>query len=188
MITTEIAFLAQTAPVVGLIIALFVLYRLLVGQKEATIQLQKENIAFLKDQLADAKLQTPDVLAQSLAGRAQLFEAELKRLVRDNTAQRNRSQLKRLTLHRLVVTPKRSLRRYFKRANYCTTIFARTVMPLSSKGLTAQKWSNTKVANKMLITIGLALSAAWKLSTGWRSIRAKPTRPLNPSNCGRLQA
>ena len=65
MITTETIFWTQIASITGFVVALFALYRLLVDQKEATIQLQKENIVFLKDQLADAKLQSPDVLAQS---------------------------------------------------------------------------------------------------------------------------
>lgn len=86
MITTETIFWTQIASIIGFVVALFVLYRLLVDQKDATIQLQKENIAFLKDQLADAKLQSPDVLAQSLAGRVKLFEDELKRLGQDKTA------------------------------------------------------------------------------------------------------
>jgi|GEM_PF-1840419 len=86
MITNETIFWTQIASIIGFVVVLFVLYRLLVDQKDATIQLQKENIAFLKDQLADAKLQSPDVLAQSLAGRVKLFEEELKRLGQDKTA------------------------------------------------------------------------------------------------------
>jgi type II secretory pathway component PulM len=69
MITTELIFWTQIASVIGFVVLLFVLYRLLVDQKDATIQLQKENILYLKDQLADAKQQSPDVLAQSLAAR-----------------------------------------------------------------------------------------------------------------------
>jgi chromosome segregation ATPase len=84
--TTETIFWTQIASFVGFVVALFILYRLLVDQKDATIQLQKENIAFLKDRLADAKIQSPDVLAQSLAGRVKLFEEELKRLIQDKTA------------------------------------------------------------------------------------------------------
>lgn len=83
MITTEIIFWTQIGSIVGFLLLLFVLYRLLVEKKEATIQLQRENIALLKDKLADAKLQSPDVLAQSLAGRVKLFEEELKRLEQD---------------------------------------------------------------------------------------------------------
>lgn len=86
MITTETIFWTQIGSIIGFVVALFVLYRLLVDQKEATIQLQKENIAYLKDQLAQAKAQSPDVLAQSLANRVKLIEEELKRLELDKTS------------------------------------------------------------------------------------------------------
>ena len=86
MITAETIFWTQIASIIGFVVALFVLYRLLVEQKDATIQLQKENISFLKDQLADAKLQSPDILAQILAGRVKLFEEELMRLGQDKTS------------------------------------------------------------------------------------------------------
>ena len=65
----ESVFWTQVASFITFVVALFILYRLLVEQKEATIQLQKENIAYLKDQLTDAKSQSPDSLAQSLSTR-----------------------------------------------------------------------------------------------------------------------
>jgi predicted RNA-binding Zn-ribbon protein involved in translation (DUF1610 family) len=86
MITTELIFWTQIASVIGFVVLLFVLYRLLVDQKDATIQLQKENILYLKDQLADAKQQSPDVLAQSLAGRVKLYGEELSRLLENKTS------------------------------------------------------------------------------------------------------
>lgn len=86
MITTETVFWVQIVSIVGFVGALFVLYRLLVDQKDATIQLQKENISYLKDQLTDSKAQSPDMLAQSLANRIGLFEDELKRLNEDKTS------------------------------------------------------------------------------------------------------
>ena len=76
----------QVGAVLAFVGGLFVLYRLLVEQKDATIQSQKENIAFLKDQLAEAKDQAPDVLAQNLARRVGLLEDELKRLESDKTS------------------------------------------------------------------------------------------------------
>lgn len=85
MITTEAIFWTQIVSIVTFLSTLFYLYRVMVEQKEATIQLQKENIAFLKDQLTEAKSQSPDVLAQSLASRVRLFEEELKRLKRDKS-------------------------------------------------------------------------------------------------------
>jgi DNA repair exonuclease SbcCD ATPase subunit len=86
MITTEPVFWTQIVSIVGFVGTLFLLYRLLVDQKEATIQLQMENIAYLKDQITDLKAQSPDTLAQSLADRIGMFEAELKRLNQDKTS------------------------------------------------------------------------------------------------------
>ncbi|SOZ05303.1 hypothetical protein [Cupriavidus taiwanensis] len=55
MITNEWIFSAQLVSIVTFVVTLFVLYRVLVQQKDATIQLQKENKAFLNDQLAESK-------------------------------------------------------------------------------------------------------------------------------------
>jgi len=85
-ISTETFFWTQVASIITFLGTLFVLYRVLVSQKDATIELQKENITYLKDQLADAKSQSPDVLAQSLASRVKLFVAELKRLEQDKSS------------------------------------------------------------------------------------------------------
>lgn len=84
--TIEIIFWTQIGSVIAFVISLFVLYRLLVEQKDATIQVQKENIAYLKDQLAEARQQSPDVLAQKLASRVKLFEDEVKRLEEDKSS------------------------------------------------------------------------------------------------------
>ena len=86
MITTELIFWTQIVSIVGYVAAAFYLYRLLVEQKDSTVQLQRENIAYLKDQLADARAQSPDVLAQSLRSRVTLFEEELKRLEQDKSS------------------------------------------------------------------------------------------------------
>ena len=99
MITINTLFWTQIASILGVVGALFVLYRLLVEQKDATIQLQKENIAYLKDQLADARTQSPDELAQTLARRICLFEDELKRLNQDKTATSEQITAKELELN-----------------------------------------------------------------------------------------
>ncbi|WP_445366906.1 hypothetical protein ACH5Y9_16755 [Methylomonas sp. BW4-1] len=85
-------------PFIAFIVALFTLYRLLVEQKDATIQLQKENIAYLKDQLTDAKSQSPDSLAQSLSSRIKLYEEELLRLKQDKTSTQEQVQAKETEL------------------------------------------------------------------------------------------
>ena len=75
-----------TASIVTFIFAIFGLYRLLVDQKDATIQLLKETVNTLKEQLAEARTPTPDVLAQSLSGRVKLLEGELESLSHDKDA------------------------------------------------------------------------------------------------------
>lgn len=86
LVTIEIIFWTQIASVIAFVVTLFVLYRILVEQKDATIQLQKENIAYLKDRLVDARSQSPDLIAQSLSSRIKLFEDELKRLEEDKSS------------------------------------------------------------------------------------------------------
>lgn len=98
MITTETVFWTQIASIVGFLVVLFVLYRLLVEQKDATIQLQKENIAYLKNQLAESRAQSPDVLAQSLANRVKLVEDELKRMEHDKTSTQEQIKAKEAEL------------------------------------------------------------------------------------------
>lgn len=98
-ISTETVFWTQVASIIAFVVALFVLYRVLVEQKDATIQLQKENIAYLKDQLTEAKLQSADVLAQSLASRVKLFEEELKRLEQDKSSTHEQVKAKEAELN-----------------------------------------------------------------------------------------
>lgn len=86
MITTEVIFLTQIASLVAFVGTAFFLYRTLVDQKEATIQTKKENIVYLKDQLADAKSRLPDVLSQNLSNRIKLLEQELQRMESDKTS------------------------------------------------------------------------------------------------------
>ncbi|SRR6266404_3475703 len=97
-ISNEIIFWTQVGSIIAFIVALFVLYRLLVDQKDATIQLQKENISYLKDQLGDAKAQSPDLLAQSLTNRVNLLEGELSRLEQDKTATQDQISAKEAEL------------------------------------------------------------------------------------------
>jgi len=74
---------AQVITALGYIISLFVLYRLLVSQKDATIELLKEKIGFLEEQLDTAKAESPSVLAERLAKHVKLLEDELGRLAKD---------------------------------------------------------------------------------------------------------
>lgn len=98
--TIETLFWTQVGSIVAFIVALFILYRLLVEQKDATIQRQKENIAYLKDQLVEAKSQSPDVLAQKLSNRVKMFEEEVKRLKEDKSSTQDQVQAKEAALKR----------------------------------------------------------------------------------------
>jgi DNA repair exonuclease SbcCD ATPase subunit len=84
--TNDVLFWTQVGSIVAFIIALFVLYRVLAEQKDATIQLLRETISTLKDQLAEARRVTPDVLAQTLAARVKLLEGELERVITDHSS------------------------------------------------------------------------------------------------------
>ncbi len=84
--SNEVIFWTQIASIVAFVVTIFGLYRLLIDQKDATIQLLKETIGTLKDQLSEARNSTPDVLAQSLSGRVKLLEGELERLSQDKDA------------------------------------------------------------------------------------------------------
>lgn len=86
MITTNTIFWTQIASIVAFVFAVFALYRLLVDQKDATIQSLKENVSYLKDQIADVKQQSPDVLAERLSKRMKLLEDELTKLGDDTSS------------------------------------------------------------------------------------------------------
>ena len=96
--TIEIMFWTQIASIIAFVVTLSVLYRILVEQKDATIQLQKENIGYLKDRLADAKPQSPDQIAQILSNRIKLLDDELKRLTEDKSSTHERVEAKEAEL------------------------------------------------------------------------------------------
>ncbi len=49
--TNEIIFYTQIVSILSFVGSLFVLYRVLIKQKDATIELLKEKVSFLKEQL-----------------------------------------------------------------------------------------------------------------------------------------
>lgn len=62
---------------------MFVVYRVLVSQKDATIQLLKEKIIDLQEKLQEARKTNPDALSEALNRRIEIYEAELKKLKKD---------------------------------------------------------------------------------------------------------
>ncbi len=82
--SNEVIFWTQLGSVITFIVALFVLYRVLVGTKDATIQLLKEKVSSLEAALNDARASGPDVLVERYAARVKLATEELERLSRDH--------------------------------------------------------------------------------------------------------
>ena len=85
----ELIFYTQVASIIGFIVALFVLYRVLVSQKDATIQLLKEKVAFTENKLSHAESQKPDALAKSLSDRVDNLNNEIGRLSNDKANNQN---------------------------------------------------------------------------------------------------
>lgn len=83
---TEVIFYTQVASIIGFITALFVLYKVLVQQKDAVIQLLKERIAEKDEQITNLKSQTPDALATALSERIKISLDEIARLRNDGVS------------------------------------------------------------------------------------------------------
>lgn len=90
--TNEIIFYTQLATIIGFIILVFVLYRLLVSQKDATIESLREKNDFLSTRLEEAQNQNPDVLVQTISTRVKVLTEELERLSSDKA--KNESLIK----------------------------------------------------------------------------------------------
>lgn len=97
--TNEIIFTTQVISIITFITTLFVLYHILVNQKNATIQLLKEKNAYLQDQLVMATENTPDKLAKKLSERVQILIEELERLSKDQEKNRQTILQKEADLH-----------------------------------------------------------------------------------------
>lgn len=92
--TIDTIFYTQLASIFGFISALFVLYKVLVQQKDAVIQLLKERLAEKDEKIADLKAQTPDALAAALNDRIKLTQDEIGRLRNDGDLHRQEVELK----------------------------------------------------------------------------------------------
>ena len=92
--TNDTIFITQLGSIIGFLIVLFVLYRVLVSQKDATIQLLKEKITDLKEKLQEALKSNPDALSEALNKRIEIYEAEIKRLEKDEIA--NESEIAKI--------------------------------------------------------------------------------------------
>lgn len=81
--TVELLFYTQIASIVAFVAVLFGLYRTLVSQKDATIQLLKEKNDYLLEKLTEARIVSQDILAENLSKRVNLLVEEIERLNQD---------------------------------------------------------------------------------------------------------
>ncbi len=90
----ETIFYTQIGSILAFIVALFILYRVLVRQKDATIESLKAKNDYLSCKLADAVANDPDVLSKSLNNRVNVLEEELVRLSKDKVKNQDEIELK----------------------------------------------------------------------------------------------
>src|SRR2546429_48730 len=81
--SNTVIFYTQVGSILLFVFSLFILYRLLVQQKDATIELLREKNQWLKEQLEISAQSKPDVLLEIKERRLQLTETELTRLNED---------------------------------------------------------------------------------------------------------
>lgn len=84
--TIELLFYTQIVSLVGYIVAAFYLYRLLVEQKDAVIQLVQQRNQLLEKRISELESLSPDVLAESLSKRVAIAIGEIDALRRDGEA------------------------------------------------------------------------------------------------------
>lgn len=80
----ETIFLTQVSTIIGFIIALFVLYRVLVKQKDSTIEALKEKNHYLELLLMEAEKKSPDILIETVSNRVRILTEEIERLNQDS--------------------------------------------------------------------------------------------------------
>ena len=86
--TNDIIFYTQIASVIGYIGAVLGLYRLLVSQKDARIDLLNERIKSQAEKIAELDKQTPDALVTALSKRVKESKEEIERMLADDSSNR----------------------------------------------------------------------------------------------------
>ena len=84
--SNDAIFITQIVAIFAAIASPFALYRLLVSQKDAAIQLLKERLEAEKAKTAELKSQAPDALVEALSKRIVVMTSELSRLRSDDDA------------------------------------------------------------------------------------------------------
>ena len=132
--TIDAVFWTQIGSILGFIGALFILYRLLAEQKDATIQLLKESVSTLKDQLAEARRVTPDILAQTLSSRVKLLETELEQLAKTHGSTKEAVELKEKELQ----TARRDMEKLSDQIQYARDLLEDFSCPFCGRPLTVR--------------------------------------------------
>lgn len=83
--TLETIFVTQIASILGFIVTLFVLYRILVSAKNATIETLMQQISFNKQKIDELMNQEPDILLQKYQRRMEALEKELGKIELETT-------------------------------------------------------------------------------------------------------
>lgn len=99
--TNEVLFYTQIASLITFVLVAFGLYRLLIEQKDATIQLLKQRIEDQSERIRLLELQTPDALAKSLSERVERQLAEIERLGLDSSLNKDEIKQKESELQRV---------------------------------------------------------------------------------------
>ena len=81
--SNNIIFYTQVASIIVFVLALFGIYRLLIAQKDAVIELKREQIDHQERKLKELQAQSPDVLVKTLSERIEIAEKEIDRLRQD---------------------------------------------------------------------------------------------------------
>jgi len=81
--SNDVIFFTQIASIVIFVLALFGIYKSLVSQKDAVIELLREQLRIQEKKIKDLLAQSPDVLAKTLSERIEIAVKEIERLKAD---------------------------------------------------------------------------------------------------------
>ncbi len=141
--TNTVIFWTQIISIVGFVIALFVLYRVLVSQKDSTIELLKEKNTFLTEQLKSAQEQSPDKLAELLSSRVSILESELERLGSDKEVNSQEILAKETEL----ATVKRQAENLSKQLAKATALLDEFFCPYCGSAMVERQYQSESVWN-----------------------------------------
>ncbi|WP_355581500.1 hypothetical protein [Xanthomonas cannabis] len=99
--TIEFLFYTQLASIITYVAAAFWLYRTLVAQKDAVIELLKNRNELLEKRVAELEKQTPDSLVESLSKRVGIAKSEIESLNQDREKHRTEIEHKESELEGL---------------------------------------------------------------------------------------